>query len=80
MTKNELEELIELQNDSEFLKKSYNDLRKRYVNQYIAIKDKDVIVHHKDINIVLKKLKEKRLNPANILIEFLHPKDMVLIL
>lgn len=80
MTKNELEELIELQKDSEFLKESYNNLKKRYVNQYVAIKDRDVIVHHKNIETVLKKLKEKRLNPANILIEFLHPKDMVLIL
>jgi len=30
--------------------------------------------------VVFKKIKAQKLNPANVLIEYLHPNDMLLIL
>jgi len=80
MTKSELQQLQEIRKDNEFLKESYDKLRKKYSNQYIAIKNRDIIAHDKDIKKVMKLVSERNINPANILIEFLHPKDMVLIL
>lgn len=80
MNKSEFQELLNVQKDAEYLKKSYDSLKKNYENQYVAIKDGKVIAHDKNIDIVLKYLRNKKINPSNILIEFLHPKDMVLIL
>lgn len=80
MTEEEQRELIALQADALYLKKSYTDLRKQYINQYVAIKNRDVIAHHKDISMVLQKIRRKKVDPATVLIEFLHPREMILIL
>jgi hypothetical protein len=80
MTESELQELIQVQKDAEFFKKSYKSLKKNYSNQYVAIKDGNVIAHHKDMNTILKLVEAKKINPATILIEFLHPREMMLIL
>jgi len=80
MNKSDFQELLNVQKDAEYLKKSYDSLKKNYENQYIAIKDGKVVAHNKSIDIILKLLKNKKINPSNVLIEFLHPTDMVLIL
>ncbi len=80
MTGNEVQELVALQREADYLKKSYDSLKKNYVNQYVAIKNGDVVAHHEKIGAVLQKIKNKKLNPATVLIEFVHPKDLVLIL
>ncbi|MCX6664953.1 MAG: DUF5678 domain-containing protein [Euryarchaeota archaeon] len=80
MTGNEVQELVALQREADYLKKSYDSLKKNYVNQYVAIKNGDVVAHHEKIDAVLQKIKNKKLNPATVLIEFVHPKDLVLIL
>jgi polyphosphate kinase len=80
MNKTEYQELIQIQKDSDYLKKSYDALKKQFSNQFIAIKEGGVIAHHPDMNTVLKMIQEKKIDPATVLIEFLHPKDMILIL
>ena len=80
MNKLDFQELLNVQKDAEFLKKSYDSLKKNYENQYVAIKDGKVVAHNKNIDIILKLLKYKKINPSTVLIEFLHPTDMVLIL
>lgn len=80
MSKTELEGLIQMQKDSEYLNKSYDDLKQKYTNQYIAIKNGTVIANHKDINVLLKMIRAKKLDPTMILIDFVSPKDMLLIL
>ena len=80
MNKSELQELIQVQKDSEYLKKSYDFLKKNYTSQYVAIKNGDVIAHHKDIDTILKMIRAKKIDPATVLIEFLQPKDILLIL
>ncbi|RLF53439.1 MAG: hypothetical protein DRN24_00935 [Thermoplasmata archaeon] len=80
MVKSELQQLQEIRKDNEFLKESYDMLRRKYSNQYIAIKNRNIIAHDRDIKKVMKLVSEKNINPADVLIEFLHPKDMILIL
>ena len=80
MNKSEYEDLIQIQEDSDYLKKSYDALKKQFSNQFIAIKKGDVIAHHQDMDTVLKMVRAKKIDPATVLIEFLHPKDMILIL
>jgi len=80
MPQSELQELIQLQKDTECMKKSYNELKKQYPNQFIAIKDGNIVAHHADMDIILKMIRGKKINPATVFIEFLHPNDMILIL
>jgi len=80
MNKTEYEELIQIQKDSDYLKKSYETLEKQFSNQFIAIKEGKVIAHHPDMDTILSMIRGKKIDPATVLIEFLHPKDMILIL
>lgn len=80
MNKTEYQELIQIQKDSDYLKKSYDILKKQFSNQFIAIKEGDVIAHHQDMDTILRMIREQKIDPATVLIEFLHPKDMILIL
>jgi ABC-type transporter MlaC component len=80
MNKSEFQVLLNVQKDADYLKKSYDTLKKNYSNQYVAIKDGKVVAHNKNIDVILKLLRSKKINPSNVLIEFLHPTDMVLIL
>jgi hypothetical protein len=80
METEEVQRLQELCKDSEFLRISYDRLKTQFENQYIAIKNQKVIDNNKDINQLIKSIRAKKLDPSSILIEFLHPRDMVLIL
>jgi hypothetical protein len=80
MTAKEVLELQELQKDSEFLRSSHDRLKKQFENQYIAIKNQKVIDHNSNVEQLIKNIRAKNLDPALTLIEFLHPRDMILIL
>jgi len=80
MLQTELEELKKVQKTNEYINKSYDFLKEKYSKQFIAIKDGKIIAHNEDLDAVFKLLKSKRINPATVFIEFLHPKDMVLVL
>lgn len=76
----EAQQLNEVRKTTEYIKNSYDLLKKNYTNQYIAIKDGKIIAHDKDIDTVFRQLKSKKINLATVLIEFLHPKDILLVL
>jgi len=66
MNKLDFQELLNVQKDAEYLKKSYDSLKKNYENQYVAIKDGKVVAHNKNIDIILKLLKYKKINPSTV--------------
>ena len=80
MTVKEVQELQDLRKDSEFLRKKYDRLKTDFENQYVAIKNQRVIDHNSDIEKLIKSIKDKKLDPASTLIEFFHPRDVILIL
>ncbi len=72
-----VEKTYELQNFEEqgkWLQKNYERLRKKYYNQFVAIKDKEVFVSGANIKQVIKKVESKGEDPSFILIEYL-PKE-----
>jgi hypothetical protein len=80
MLQTELQELNKVQKTNEYINKEYDSIKEKYSKQYIAIKDGRLIAHNENLDAIFKQLKSKRINPATVFIEFLHPKDMVLIL
>jgi len=80
MTASEVQELLEFRKDSEYLQKAYDRLKKQFENQYVAIKNQDVVDHNTDIDKLIASIKAKNLDPASTLIEFFHPRNVILVL
>jgi len=54
-------------------------LRERFVGKYIAILGKEVVGFDEDLDHLRESLGEKGLDLDSILIEFMNPKDMLMI-
>jgi len=76
----ELQLLKEMNVNEKFLKEKYSELREEFPDKFVALKDGKVIDNAPKIEILLKKLEDKGLNPSVISIEFIHKKGTMLIL
>lgn len=66
--------------DNQWFQKNYLNFKGDYANEFVAIKDKEIIAHAKNLDLIIKILKDKKENPAFILIEFITPKGIEIIL
>jgi hypothetical protein len=80
MSKTDLECLTALQHDHLYMQQNYEKLRKKYIDEFVAIRNKKIIAAHKDLDSLLRLLRSKKINPACTLIEFFPPKDLFLVL
>jgi len=76
----ELEMINEMEQDNKWLVSNYEEIRRKYENKFIAIKDKNIIASNPTLEGIIKDLKEKGENPSFVLIEFIHKKDFKIIL
>ena len=76
----ELKLLEKFQQDNRWLAENYHWLREKYVNEFIAVKDKKVIDHDANFNKLIERLEEKGEDLGRIVIEFMPPEDLILIL
>jgi hypothetical protein len=72
---NVLDELEQLNNDVEWPHTNYRDLINHYNEEFVTIKNHEIIEHDKDLHILKQKLKEKGLEPTTVLIEFIKDKS-----
>ena len=76
-----LKEINNFEEDSKWFYDIINLLRKRKLsNQFVAIKNKEVIASGKDINLVIKQVQSKGENPSYIVIEYIYPEGTVILL
>ena len=76
-----LKEINNFEEDSKWFYDNINLLRKRKLsNQFVAIKNKEVIASGKDINLVIKQVQSKGENPSYIVIEYIYPEGTVILL
>lgn len=76
----ELKLLEKFQQDNRWLAENYHQLRKKYLNKFIAVKDKKVIDYDTDFNKLIERLEKKGEDLGRIVIEFMPPEDLILIL
>jgi hypothetical protein len=76
----ELQMLERATEDNNWFQKNYENLKSDFKNEFVAIKNKEIIVHNKNFKIVIKSLREKGEDPAIILIEFVTEKGVEIIL
>jgi hypothetical protein len=65
--------------DVEWLSKNYHLLRKKYPKQFIAVKNQQVIIAHKDLITLINTLKRKFGNPNDYLIDFVPDENYTLV-
>ncbi|MBI2668055.1 hypothetical protein HYX17_04795 [Candidatus Woesearchaeota archaeon] len=74
----ELELLKKSEEDLEWFNENYEELKEDYDNEFVAIKEGEVISHDKDFERLLNKLKTMKENPAKVII--MHVSKIKLIL
>ena len=75
-----VEKMKRCQEDSLWIVKHYDELKKKYPYEGVAVLNKHVIAHHKDSKELGSRLREKYGKEAgHIATEFIIPKKMVLV-
>ena len=77
------EELIMLnkfEEDTLWLHKNLDNLRSKFEDKFVAVRDKNVIASGEKIQEVIQILERKNINPSFIVIEFVYKKGVELIL
>ena len=72
----ELEQLKEFESNFHWYNENHDRLYKDYKNEYVAIKQPKVF-HEKDLQKLLKILKDNYINPAHTFIEFIRDKEIL---
>lgn len=76
----ELHILNNIENDSEWLYSHYEEIRERFSDKFIAVKNRNVIESDASMENLVKKLEKKGENPSFLLTKFITRKEIVLIL
>ena len=64
----------------DWLDSNYEEIRRKYQNKFIAIKDDKIIAYSDNLDILINKLISMKEDPSKILIEFIPSKDVEYIL
>jgi hypothetical protein len=74
MYEEEIKKLRQFNEDLRWFQDNYQDLKKRFRGEYVAVLHSKVIDHDKDLHKVLKRLREeKSLDTSSMVIEFINP-------
>lgn len=76
----ELETIKRIEEDNKWLQSNYEKIQEEFENEYVAIKDKNIVDRDKNFNALLRKLKKKDIDPAFILVEFIPKKGLKVII
>lgn len=68
------EQMENFENDSEWFQSHLDELRKEYVNEFVAVENRDVISSGKTVKSLLRKIKAMKKDPRLVLIEFVPEK------
>jgi hypothetical protein len=70
----------EFQQGMDFVNKKINDLRKKYPDKFIAVRDSDVVVYASSMDELSVKAKEKKEDLGFLFVEFISSKETMFIL
>ena len=73
-------ELKFFESDFVFFQDKKEDLRKKFLNKFVAIKNKEVIASGNSIEEVKSALESKHIDPAKTVIEFVPEEEGIMVL
>lgn len=79
MEMNKLELLDRFEADSDWLRSNKDKLRNEYANKFVAVLDGEVVDSNVDLEILIKDLKKKDVDPGLSVIEFISKERYVII-
>lgn len=74
-----LEKFHSLEIGSTFIGKNIEILEKKHPDQFVAVNKNKIVAHNKDLEILMKKVKEKGEDTKEIIIEFIPVKDEIIL-
>ncbi len=76
-----MQEVQVFEEDNKWFHEKVDFLRKQgFAGKFVAIKDKKVIATDKNIEVVVSTIEQQGQNPAYIVLEFVYPKETVILL
>lgn len=63
--------------NSEWVQENFQQLRKDIEGKFIAVKNKEIVASALNRKDLCDKLKEKKIDPSEVLIEFIPPKGQI---
>lgn len=75
-----LNQLSEFQKSSDWFSKHIKELRGKYGDNYVAIKDGKFLLSHEDFDELCKILEKRRIDLKDVLIQFIPSDDVIWIL
>jgi len=76
----ELRKLRRFDRDLAWFQSHYDDLKKKYKGEYVAVKDRMVIDHDENLTALFDRLKEKREDISSLVVEFISEEKVEYIL
>lgn len=74
-----LEELNDANNNLKLFTKNYDRIQKECANKFVAIKDGEVVICESKLELLIKKIKEQKKDPAKFLIDYIYEKGESLV-
>jgi hypothetical protein len=69
--RNEVERLKQFKKELEYLQSHYQEINNKHNNEFIAIKDEDIIAYDSDSRLLEKKLHKLNVNLRQVLIRYI---------
>ena len=80
MYKNEIARLRLFNKDLRWFQDNYEDLKKNFKGEYVAISESKIVDHDRDLHEILRRLREKGFDTSSMVIEFVNPEHKVFVL
>ena len=78
--KQDLQLFNEAFNDFNWFKENYIALKTEYEGEFVAIKNQEIVAHAPTTEILMTKIKERKIDESEVLIEYIPPRNMIVIL
>ena len=63
-----------------WLNEHYDEIYRKYRNEFVAVKDRRIIAHNSDFEALLKELKAMRIDLKEVLVEYISEKGYEIIM
>ena len=72
--------LEKFESNGMWLNEHYDEIYRKYRNEFVAVKDRRIIAHNSDFEDLLKELKAMRIDLREVLVEYISEKGYEIIM
>ena len=72
--------LEKFESNGMWLNEHYDEIYRKYRNEFVAVKDRRIIAHNSDFEALLKELKAMKIDLREVLVEYISEKGYEIIM